>query len=472
MKMSFKSAFLSTPVEARTENQMKALESTLSKNVDLFSKIGASRGQNITQLFESAYQEDRDLALRVALWSRDVRGGAGERQLFRDILLHLEKYHEEILEATHFLNKVPELGRWDDLLVFTNPVIKSKAYDLINRALNNGDGLCSKWMPRKGQLANELRTAFGWTPKFYRKRLVELTKVVETAMCANKWTEINFEHVPSLAMSRYLTAFHKNAGQSFLDYKKKLVKGEAKVNASAVYPYDIIKSLRHGGDLTVNDKQWDSLPDYMDEQNILPMVDVSGSMTSWGFNSFNKSLTISPMDVAVSLGLYCADKNKGEFKDLFLTFSERPELLHLKGTLSQKLHQMITSHWAMNTNLHSAFDKILDVAVKGKVKAKDMPGCILILSDMQFDECTAFDDSAYEMIGRKYNAAGYKMPGIVFWTIRATDNSPVAFDKHGTALVSGFSPSIMKSVLKADFKNMTPESIMKQTVEVARYDYK
>jgi hypothetical protein len=462
---SFKTAALNTPVEARTLNNMKALESSLNKNVDLFSKIGASRGKDIIPQWEAAYQEDADLAVRIALWARDVRGGAGERQLFRDILLHLEKQHKTVLTKTKLLVKVPDIGRWDDILIFTDPDVKSMAFDLIHVALRLGDGLCAKWMPRKGPLANELRNAFGWTPKFYRKRLVELTKVVETAMCAKKWDTINFEHVPSLAMSRYLTAFHKNAGQSFLDYKAKLVKGEAKVNAGAVYPYDIIKSLSHSGQNVVADKQWESLPDYMDGQNILPMVDVSGSMTA----QINQNL--SCLDVAVSLGLYCADKNKGEFKDLFLTFSAKPELLHLKGSLSEKMVQMSHSHWQMNTNLHAAFERILEVAVKNKVDQDAMPTALLILSDMQFDQCTKYDDSALRMIKRKYEAAGYSVPGIIFWHINAYANSPVQFDERGTALVSGFSPAIMKSVLKADFVNMTPVSIMKQTIEVARYDY-
>jgi hypothetical protein len=462
---SFKSAFKSTPVVARTQNGMKALASTLNKNVDLFSKIGASRGKNIIADFEAAFQEDSDLAIRVALWARDARGGAGERQLFRDVLLHLENQHVEVLKNTKLLSRVPVLGRWDDLLIFTNPDIKAIAFDLIHSALKAGDGLCAKWMPRKGPQSNELRNAFGWTPKFYRKRLVELTKVVETAMCAKNWDSINFEHVPSLAMSRYLTAFHKNAGQAFIDYKTKVVKGEAKVNAGAVYPYDIIKSLENGGNSDILDAQWKSQPDYMDGQNILPMVDVSGSMTA----PVNQSLTC--MDVAVSLGLYLADFNKGEFKDMFLTFSESPEILELKGSLTQKMMQMQSSKWGMSTNLHAAFDRVLKVAVDGKVSQDEMPQLILILSDMQFNACAKFDDSAFKMIERKYTEAGYKVPGIVFWHINAHANSPVEFNKQGVALVSGFSPGIMKSVLKADFATMTPEALMKQTLEVARYDY-
>ena len=462
---SFKQAALNTPVEARTLNNMKALQSTLNKNLDLFSKIGASRGKDIVPQWEQAYQEDADLALRIALWTRDVRGGAGERKLFRDVLLHIEKHHVNVLLNTKLLYKVPELGRWDDLLIFTNPEVKTKVYGFIKAALTNGDGLAAKWMPRKGPVANELRSAFEWTPKFYRKRLVELTHVVEQAMCAKKWDTINFEHVPSLAMSRYLTAFHKNAGQTFLDWKSKLVKGEAKVNAGAVYPYDVVKSLRSGQD-EVADKMWDSLPNYMDKQYVLPMVDVSGSMTS------QVAPNLTAMDVAVSLGLYCSDKNKGAFKDLFLTFSESPELLHLKGTLSQKMTQMYRSSWDMNTNLHAAFERILTLAVANKLPAEEMPTCLLILSDMQFDQCAEYDDSALEMIKRKYEKSGYAVPGIVFWTINAYSNSPVKFDERGTALVSGFSPSIMKNVLKADFVNMTPESLMRQTLDNPRYNYK
>ena len=324
-------------------------------------------------------------------------------------------------------------------------------------------------MPRKGPIAAKLRASFGWTPKYYRKRLVELTNVVETAMCSKNWNSINFDHVPSLAMSRYMTAFHRNAPEAIEQYKAKLVTGEAKVNAGAVYPYDIVKSIRYGTSSVndIADKQWDSLPDYMNGNNILPIVDVSGSMESLvGDNAL-----LSCMDVAVSLGLYTSDKNKGAFKDMFLTFSEKPEFVYLSGTLSEKLRQMQTSHWGMSTDLHAAFKKILEYAVKGKVPQKDMPSMLLILSDMQFNQCVEHGDSAIGMIERKYREAGYKVPAVVFWNINSYDNVPVSYNKNGTALVSGFSPSIMKSVLAANMDDMSPLSIMKQTVMVDRYNY-
>jgi len=325
-------------------------------------------------------------------------------------------------------------------------------------------------MPRKGAQAAELREAFGWSPKFYRKRLVELTKVVETQMCAKEFEAINFSHVPSLAMSRYSKAFGKNAPEQFTAYKEALKKGDpkvAKVNAGAVYPYDIVKTVRHG-DSALADEQWKALPNYIGDAMVLPLVDVSGSMTCPAGGKYTPN-AIRCLDVAVSLGLYCADKNTGPFKDLFLTFSSSPKFEHVNGTLSQKIRQMETSHWEMSTNLHGAFTEILRVATTNRVAPEDMPKVLLIMSDMQFDQCTRFDDSAMQMIRRKYEDAGYNVPAIVFWNLNAADNVPVRFDEKGVALVSGFSPAIMKSVLAADLEGMTPEAIMKKTVMSDRY---
>jgi hypothetical protein len=167
--------------------------------------------------------------------------------------------------------------------------------------------------------------------------------------------------------------------------------------------------------------------------------------------------------------LYLADKNKGAFKDTFLTFSSKSELLTLKGDIVQKINQMVKSSWDMSTNLHAAFNRILDVAVKGAVPQSDMPAMVLILSDMQFDQCVKHDNSAMEMIERKFEAAGYTVPKVVFWNLNASDNVPVKSDKSGAALVSGFSPAIMASLLGADVEQFTPEGIMLKTVMVDRY---
>ena len=455
--------------EARTANGMKARKSTAKATVDLFYKIGASRGKDITGDFTAAYVENSDVALRIAQWARDVRGGAGERQLFRDILVHLEKRDPDA--ALALLKKIPEVGRWDDIFVFQDPVLKSAAYTMLGDALRAKNGLAAKWTPRKGKIAAEVRAFFGMTPKQYRKSLVTMTTVVETQMCAGDWDNINFSHVPSVASRNYKKAFNRHT-TAFAEYVAKLVSGDktVKVNASAIYPHDVLKGIAHSYtklDKTETDHviaQWDALPNYVGDASILPLVDVSGSMTTSVPGS-----TVRCLDVAVSLGLYLADKNKGAFKDTFLTFSSKPELVTLKGNIVQKVEQMSKSNWDMSTDLNKAMDKILSVAVKGNVPASDMPAMLLILSDMQFNQCARYDDSAMEMIGRKFEAAGYSMPQIVFWNLNSSDNVPVKADKTGAALVSGFSPSIMTSLLAADLDQFTPEGIMLKTVMSDRY---
>lgn len=462
--------------EERTENGMKAYKDTMNANVTLFFKIGASRGQNIIPGFTAAFVENPDIATRIVAWSRDIRGGAGERQLFRDILKHLANTDIEACKA--LIKKAPELGRWDDILVFDkNSEAEIFAFDLIEKALNDNNGLCAKWMPRKGEIAVRLREYFGWSPKFYRKTLVNLTNVVETKMCAKEWDDINFSHVPSVASARYKTAFNRNTVK-YGEYVASLVKGDdptVKVNASAIFPYDVLKGRIFCGfcekikwtkvELDLVQKQWESLPNYVGDANILPLIDVSGSMIC----PVGKNLNLTALEVAVSLGLYLADKNVGKFKDTFLTFSSKPELLHLKGNINQKIDQIISSKWAMSTNLHAAFDQILKVAKLGNVPAEEMPKMLLILSDMQFNGCVQYDDSAIEMIRRKYTEAGYEVPNVVFWNIAARDNVPVKFNEMGVALVSGFSPAIVKPLLAGDKESFTPLAVMMKTIMQDRY---
>jgi hypothetical protein len=353
--------------------------------------------------------------------------------------------------------------------------LKAQAFDLIKQALNEGNGLCAKWMPRQGAVAAELRKHMEMSPKQYRKTLVGLTNVVETKMCAREWDAIDFSKLPSLASARYRTAFYKNS-EKFKEYVEKLSKGDksVKVNAGAVYPYDVLKSVIMQGwapkALSKTDRdfivaQWDALPNYVGDANILPLVDVSGSMAC----SAGGKGTVRCIDVAVSLGLYLADKNKGAFKDVFCTFSGKPKLLNLKGNVIEKAEQMEKSSWEMNTNVIAAFQEILNVAKKGKVSDAEMPRVLLILSDMQFDQCARFDDTAMKSVKRNFEAAGYTVPKVVFWNINAHDNVPVKHNANGVALVSGFSPTIVRNVLQANDK-FDPETIMMETIMNSRYD--
>ena len=463
--------------DARTENGMKARKSTADSVTDFFFKVGASRGQDVIPMFLGAATEDLDKSIRIAQWARDVRGGAGERQVFRDILVYLSNNRPEV--AKSLIDKTPEIGRWDDLLIDLSNEngVRDYAFDKIKEALENKNGLCAKWMPRKGRIAAQLRNYLGWSPKFYRKTLVNLTKVVETQMCENKWDDINFAHVPSLAQARYRSAFNRHTSK-YAEYTEKLVNGEEKVNAGAVYPYDVIKGLDLGWyrtrdnlskaekDLVI--KQWDAMENFVGDASVLPMIDVSGSM----FTNVGSNPNLTCLEVAVSLGLYVAEKNTGPFKDAFLTFSSEPSLEVAKGNIIEKVMQTKQADWGMSTDLHKAFDAVLNTAIKSNVSEDEMPKTLIIFSDMQFNHCVDFDDSAMQMIRRKYENAGYNLPKIVFWNLNSYDNVPVKFNEHGVALASGFSPSLMKSIFSDDLESFTPESVMLETIMVDRYDWK
>lgn len=451
-----------------TDNGMITNPTSLNKCVDLFFSIGSMRGKSkdkVVNLFNEAYNENPLVASKILFWVRDVRSGAGERQTFRDVISYLTTNSPQTVRKN--IGLIPEFGRWDDVLVLFGTELEDDMFSLIKTALSNGDGLCAKWMPRKGIVANKLRKLFRTTPKQYRKMLVGLTNVVESKMCAKDWENIDYSKLPSLASSRYQKSFNKNDNERYNEYKKSLQDGTAKVNAGAVYPYDIVKSINMGGDKIVSEKQWESLPNWMEGsvERILPVVDVSGSMcVEVGGNP-----NLSCMDVALSLGMYISERNEGSFKDAFITFSSNPQLQYLTGNLSERLNQLRRADWGMSTDLEAVFNLILHQAKMNNVPESNMPTKILILSDMQFNQATRRDSlGAQSMIESMYEELGYTKPDIIYWNLNAKGgNFPVEFDKNGTALVSGYSPSILKSLLGG--KNMTPKSIMMDTVNDDRY---
>ena len=450
-----------------TENGMVTNSSTLNECVNLFFTIGAMRGQDKQRLlsqFSKAFNENPLTAMRILFWVRDIRQGAGERQIFRDIIQFIAELNPEVLAKN--IKFIPEFGRWDDVTVLFNTKVNDDAINTIVNGLKNRNGLCAKWMPRKGEVFNTLRKGMGLSPKSLRKMLVELSNTVEQKMCANECGTIEYPIAPSLAMARYTKAFNKHDVFGFSTYLTSLKKGKTKVNAGAVYPYDVVKTMEYGvSDLAV--EQWKALPNFMEgsTERILPVVDVSGSMGSPVGGNNN----LSCLNVAISLGLYISERNEGSFKDYFITFSNTPQLQKLNGDLGHRLTQLRNSEWGMTTNLQSVFNLILNQSIKNNVPQSEMPTKILILSDMEFNEATNNTDTAMDMIRRKYEDSGYNLPGIIFWNLQSrNENFPVRFDETGTALISGLSPSIMKSILGG--KNLTPELIMRETLETKRYE--
>lgn len=364
---------------------------------------------------------------------------------------------------------------------------KQKLRSILN-SMASQSNLAAKWAPRHisskkaitpGKLeklknARMLMKFMMLTPVEYRKILSANTNVVEQLMSTKRWNEINFSHVPSLASARYQKAFGKNAADAYSAYIRELQKPQedrdpkVKINAGAVYPYDVVKSLSRGNEAVAN-AQFEALPNYVGDTKIMPMVDVSASMST------PLAGGMTAMEVALSLGLYLSSKTSSDFKDMFITFTSSATIQVLKGTLSQKMRQM-QGAVGYDTNLTKAFDSLLETAKRGNVSPENMPSYILILSDMQFNDYSirGTDATALEMARQKHHDAGYKCPNIIFWNLAArasADQSPVKIDDTGVALVSGFSPAIMASVLGADPEEFTPLNMMLKTIMSDRYNF-
>lgn len=437
--------------------------SSLDSNLNFFFISGGSRGKDISKEFLAAYEANPDIALRTLLWLRDAREGAGEREVSRT-LFKLLASHKDI---SKIIDKIVEVGRWDDLLVFVDTPAETAAFRKISEGLLSGNALCAKWMPRQGRIAEKLRKHMKMkSPKLWRQFVVGLSSTVEQQMCSGQWDKIDFDKVPSGAANRYQKAFLRNAEEQYNAYKLALTKGEAKINAGALYPYEIVRSLRHG-DVEVSNAQWNALPNFLEggDMRFLPIVDTSVSMYA------PVTPTISCVDIAISLGIYLSQRNTSVFKDMMISFNTHPEIYinpHTSFSDSFKFTQEMD--WGGSTDIQATFKLILDVAKRGGVKAEDMPTHLLIVSDMEFNECDYYNTNvtAFEAARSMFKDAGYELPTIVFWTVNArSGNIPVTMHETGAILVSGFSPAIMKSLLKG---GCTPLQVMLDTVMQDRYN--
>jgi len=454
-----------------TENGMPTNSTSGMSLVDMFFKMGGSRTlkeSQIIEMFVKAFGESSLHALKLMFYNRDIRGGQGERRSFRVMWRYLSCVHPEF--ARKNIENVPFYGRWDDLLVSLDSPIEGDVADFILFSLKHGDKLCAKWMPRENkagkEIALKLMKLWGMSPRNYRKLLAGNTKVVETLMCNKQWNLIKYEQVPSVAMKKYRKAWYRNDQERYETYLESLKKGETTIHASAIFPHDLVapmlnywgqRNIANNAELTQLEEQWKRLPDYVGDLDFIPICDVSGSMFG------------EPMSVCVSLGLYLSERNKSKFKNHVITFSERPQLVLLKGvSLFDRVQELAHVNWGGNTNLEAVFELILNQAVKWNLPKEEMPNYILIMSDMQFDYCIKNPSfTAFRMISDAYEKAGYRLPQIIFWNLRTSFGVPVSFDQRGTALISGFSPSIMTAILGGE---MNPLSIMFNMINKERYN--
>lgn len=512
--MSFLEALKETDNFTTTENGAGALKSTNNRCLDAFGSLGAMRkvndnGTKAINTFMAAYRENPELAMRMLFWLRDVRGGAGERQTFRYIVTYLANSEPSLVikNLPNFL----KYGRGDDILCLLETTIKDKVIEFINFILtedvrayhrNEPISLLAKWLPsanasskKTKHYAQIIYKGLHWSERHYRKALTTLRKysnVVEQKMSAREWTDIDYEAVPSKAAMNYAKAFYAHDEIGYKYYLNKLAEGKAKINAKALFPVDIINKIRHTRltliDRAILDAQWSSLPNYFAErnENAICMVDTSGSMSG------------DPINVALSLGLYCADKCKGPFHNYFITFDEKPTLQHVEGKDIYEKVQNIQSINCFNTDIEAAFDLILNTAIRVDAKQEEIPDKLYIISDMQFDEArgayTPWSRSPrcpkpmtfMDTMRQKYAQYGYTLPSIVYWNVRESKCGMFqeTVDGENCAMVSGYSPSLFEAVIKGTTyelvtttdgkevirEKIDPITVMVNTLMDERYD--
>jgi hypothetical protein len=480
--MTFLTALESELNVTETLNGAKAYKSTLNACVDLFGQINACRNDiaKAKRLFALAYREDAETAVRILFNSRDIRGGQGERKIFRELFQDLIQENSEI--GKKLIGLIPEYGRWDDLLILENTsvwdevlsVIKTQYLaDTLSLTAGLKISLLGKWLPSinasskdSKRLGRKIAAHLELTERQYRKQLAALRtqiRIVEQKMCAKEWSAIDYEHLPSRAGFMYRKAFAKQDATRYAEYLSAVEKGEKKINAGTIYPYEIVDNYLYKGqrqDKTI-DLMWEALPDYTEGKpfNGLVVADVSGSMMG------------RPMTVSISLAMYIAERNTSPiWKDKFITFSQNPELQKIAGaTIGARINNLSRAAWNMNTDLMAVFKTILSAAENNSVAPEDMPEKLIIVSDMQFDQaCRSNKRTNFEQIQKLYRKAGYELPQLVFWNVNAIgDNVPIKAHDTGTALVSGCSPSILKSVLSG--KVISPEDVMRDAVYNERY---
>ena len=475
-----------------TENNALTHKTTTNDCLDFFALGASMRSRSdldIIKLFFNAYSEDSLITLKLLFYMRDIRNGQGEKRLFRTIISHLAYYKPSIIIKN--ISNIIKFGRWDDLFYLLDTPCEEHALEYIKnqfeKDLNSKNpSLLAKWLPSENassintkKLGKEIRKYLDLSTKEYRKSLSSLRKkinIVETLMSQKRWDEIQYDKLPSKAGLKYREAFYRNDFDRYHDFIENKNKTN-KVNARTLYPYEIIKILLNNYKIeeakaNLMQMYWDNLKDYFNgkDYNALCVVDTSGSMYG------------RPLEVAISLGIYTAQRAKGPYQNHFITFSNTPELVELKGnTLYEQVINMSNANWNMNTNIEAVFDLLLTTALRNKCSQDELPQNIIIISDMEFDDAIR-ERSWYsrktnvqnnkpintllEDIMFKWQEVGYEMPHLIFWNVDARQNNIPVLGHGKISYVSGFSPAIFEAVLS----NKSGYELMMEVVNNKRYD--
>lgn len=467
-----------------TENGAATLQTTYSDCLDLFATIGALRSaqeQEILNRFVRAFTENPDLAMKLLFFARDIRGGLGERKVFRVCLKWLAQNAPASVRKN--LPYVAEFGRWDDLLSLMGTPCEKDALHLIREqletdlnAMDMGDdvSLLAKWLPSVNAsnaqtvaCAKGIARFLGMTDATYRKALVKLRgriRILENNLREKDYT-FDYAKQPSKAMFKYRKAFFRNDGERYKEFLGKVSHGEAQLHTGTLTPYEIIEPFFchkvSDQEAAAIDATWKAQEDFTGDENALVVIDGSGSMYC--------GTDPMPAAVALSLGIYFAERNTGAFRNFFLTFSENPRLVEIHGdTILEKVQYCHTFNEVANTNIQKVFELILRAAVKNQVPQSEMPSTLYIISDMEFDCCTRGADlTNFEYAKKIFAEAGYQLPRVIFWNVQSRNaQQPVTQNEQGVALVSGCTPRIFH-MLKSGI--LSPLGYMLDILGTERY---
>lgn len=480
-----------------TENGAVKYNSTNSALLDLFALGGAYRKrseEDIITLFSAAYQENSEYAMKCLFYLRDVLEGQGERRFFRVCMKWLAN-SVNMGTAVRNMKFIPSFGRWDDLYTFVGTSLEEQAMKMIKQQLlddivSDSPSLCAKWVKSINASSAETRRLAEITMKYcdlssakkYRKILSYLRKkinILERLMSAQEWEEIDFGKIPSKAGLNYSRAFIRHP-EIAEQYRAFLKNKNTKVNAKALYPYEVVEKalqcstgiLDDPARIAIN-KYWDNLPNWLKDANFngICVCDTSGSMIG------------RPINVAISLSLYCAERAGGPFANHYISFASRPQLIETKGIdFVNKVRRIYETNLIDNTNIEAVFDLLLNTAIQNNCSQDEIPQNVVIVSDMQIDAARGIGrnynyhtgrwennpnipmETLMESIRKKWAANGYRLPHLVYWNVDARDNTILDGGENVT-YVSGFSPSIFRSILT----NKNSVDLMYEVLDNERY---
>lgn len=489
----------------RTLNDALTHGSTGDACLDLFAMAGGMRYRNpsdIIRMFELAYIENRELAMKLLFHIRDIREGMGERQMFRNLLRHMAKKWPE--SARKNVALIAEYGRWDDLLCLYKTPAQKQMVEVIRTQLEKdlaaadrreaGDvdapiSLLAKWLPspnasshKTQKLGKWMARQLGMEEREYRKMLSRLRAhscVTERYLTRKSLHKIDYEAVPAGAMLKYRSAFDRNDPETFTEYLMDVSEGTKKMHADTLFPYEMIRPFfnldgsgwwrsfrfdpRNASGKEVLEALWSSQCAKIAQDNAIAVVDVSGSMFC------GQSKQALPILMAVALGLYCAERCQGVFHNHMITFSERPQLVEIHGrNMEEKLVYMLRANWGMSTNMEAVFNLLLDTAVRTRAPQEEMPSAIYIFSDMEFN-CAVRDPNktVYDNARERFAAHGYQLPAVIFQNVNSWQmNAPVRAYTKGAALVSGAGTASFKHKFDG---NVTPMDHMLRVLMSDRY---